>query len=129
MPTRNRRLGFRVPLQMFLTQYVNDRPFRAGTSNVSEHGVYLNLIKGAPFCRDTSTVGLEFELPGTSEVIWARGEICYDQMDQYFHGTGIRFMAMPRVHARLVRDFVVECRRRHLGEMLDRIRNPALAAA
>ncbi len=128
MSGRNRRFGVRIPLEMILTQYVNDKPFRALTTNVSESGVYLNLIKEAPFCRDTKTVALEFQLPGTDEVIWARGEICYDHIDRYFHGTGIKFTAMPKRYARMIRDYCVEKRREQLGDMLARIRTPAAAA-
>jgi len=125
--SRNRRLGFRVPCEMFLNQYINDRPFRALTTNVSETGVFLNLVKGAPFCRDTRVVGLEFKLPDVHETIWARGEICYDQIDQYFHGTGVKFTGMPVRHARMLRDYCVERRRSHLGSLLARIRGPRTA--
>jgi c-di-GMP-binding flagellar brake protein YcgR len=124
MPSRNRRLGFRVPFELFINQYVNDRPFRALTTNISDSGIYLNLIKGSPFCRDSRVVGLEFLLPETGETIWARGEICYDNIDQYFHGTGVKFTAMPRVHARMLRDFCVEKRRSQLGNLLQKIRRP-----
>lgn len=124
MPSRNRRLGFRVPVEIFINQYINDRPFRALTTNISDSGLYLNLVKGAPFCRDTRVVGLEFTLPETSETIWARGEVCYDQIDPYFHGTGVKITAMPRRYARLLRDFCVETRRAQLGSLLDRIRGP-----
>jgi c-di-GMP-binding flagellar brake protein YcgR len=110
---------------MFMNQYINDRPFRALTTNLSESGAYVNLVKGAPFCRDTRVIGVEFKLPGTAETIWARGEICYDQIDQYFHGTGVKFTAMPRTHARMLRDYCVERRRSHLGSLLRRIRRPA----
>jgi hypothetical protein len=127
MPTRNRRLGVRVPLTMFLTQYIRDKPVRALTSNLSEHGAYLNLVKGGGYCRGDRVVGLEFELPGTGEVIWARGEVCYDQIDSYFHGTGVRFAAMARAHARLLRDYCVEHRREQLSALLERIRQPVAA--
>jgi hypothetical protein len=127
MLTSNRRLGVRVPLQMFLTQYVRDKPVRALTSNVSEHGAYLNLVKGGSYCRGDRVVGLAFELPGTGEVIWARGELCYEHANGYFRGAGVRFADMPRVHARLVRDFCVEHRREQLSALLERIRRPSAA--
>jgi hypothetical protein len=129
MSVRDRRLGFRIPLEMFLNKYVKDRPFRALTTNVSDTGIHLNLVRGAPLCRDTRVVGLEFELPGTGEIIWARGEICYDALDDYFHGTGVRFTAMPRLHAHMLREFCVERRRAQLGAMLQRIRGVRLTTA
>ena len=36
-------------------------------------------------------------------------------------GLGVRFTAMARLHARVLRDFVVEARRSHLGALLGRI--------
>ena len=124
MTATDRRLGYRVPLDLFLNEYVQDRPHRAMVVNLSETGVYLNKVHG-PISRMTSVVGLEFELPGTNETIWARGEICHDALDELFHGEGIRFTGMPRIHARLLRDYCVEQRRARLGSLLDRIRLPA----
>lgn len=112
---------------MFLTKYVNDRPFRALTTNVSESGIHLNLVKNANLARDSSVVALEFELPGTGETIWARGEICYDAIDPYFHGTGVKFTGMARLHARMLRDYCIERRRTQLGDLLQRIRRPSAA--
>ena len=121
MTSHDRRLGYRVPLEMFLNEYVQDRAHRALTVNISETGIYMNKVI-APIARTTKVVGLEFELPGTGEMIWARGEIAYDQLDDYFHGQGIRFTGMPKLHARMLRDYCVEKRRAQLGDLLDRIR-------
>jgi hypothetical protein len=126
MLNSDRRLGFRIPVQMFLNQYIRDRPRRALSANISDTGVYLNTVKTNRhyFAPPKTRVGLEFELPGTGEVIWALGEVCYHEPDDYVVGTGIRFAAMPRVHARMVRDFCVETRRAHLTSLLERIRQP-----
>ena len=126
MVSRDRRLGFRVPLDIFLNQYYKEKQFRALTTNVSDTGLHLQLVK-SPWTKLkelTPSVGLEFELPGTGENIWARGEVCYERVDPYFRTVGIRFTAMPTLHARMVRDFCVETRRSRLGEMLARIRTP-----
>src|SRR5262249_13609515 len=120
-----RRLGFRIPLEMFLNQYAHERPHRGLTVNISETGLYVNKVV-APLLRNARVVSLEFELPGTGEVIWARGEVCYDTLDDYFHGQGIRFAGMARVHAKLVRDYCVERRRARLGQLLERIRKSRL---
>jgi hypothetical protein len=121
MNPHDRRIGVRVPLEMFLNEYVQDVPHRALTTNLSETGVFLNKVI-TPISRPSRVVSLELALPGTADTIWARGEICYDSIDDYFHGQGIRFTAMARAHARLLRDFCVETRRAHLGAMLDKIR-------
>jgi len=126
MNLSDRRLGYRVPLEIFVNQYVQDQPFRALTSNLSDSGLHVQLVN-APKCtprdRKSRVVGLEFELPGTGDVIWARGLICYAGRDEFVHKLGIKFTAMPQVHARMVRDWCVETRHQHLATMLQRIAN------
>lgn len=123
--TVNRRNDYRIPLQLFLNEYVGDKAHRCMAVNLSPSGVHLNRLL-QPFARETPIVGLEFELPDTSEVIWARGEIRYDTMDQYFHGTGVEFTGMARAHHRLIRDYVYEQRERTLRRLLARIRRNRL---
>ena len=120
--SHDRRYGCRIPLEMFMNEYMNDLAHRALTVNISESGVYVNKVIRR-LSRRSRVVGLEFELPGTGDEIWARGEICYDTLTDCFHGEGIRFTAMPRVHARLLRDYCAEARRRRLGALLDNIRH------
>ncbi len=121
MTSYERRLGNRIPLEVFMNEYLNDRPHRALTVNISESGMYVNKV-AASFSRRSRVVGLEFTLPGISEVIWARGEICYDMFDDHLHGQGIRFTGMPRAYARMLRDFCIEKRREQLAGLLERIR-------
>ena len=123
MLASDRRVGFRVPTEMFINQYIEDRPFRAMAGNLSESGLLLNRVK--PSKSELRVVGLEFELPGTGETIWARGEICSQRTDSYFYTDRVRFTAMPGVHARLLRDFCFESRRAHLSTLLRRIRGAA----
>ena len=117
----NRRSSHRVPLQLFLNEYVKDKAHRCMAVNLSPSGIYLNRLV-APFQRENRVVGLEFELPATSETIWARGEIRYDKLDPYFHGTGVEFTGMARAHHRLIRDYVMDRRERALRTILARIR-------
>lgn len=124
MLSSDRRMGFRVPVEMFLNQYIADRPYRAMAGNLSETGVLLNRVKSPSggVKESQRVVGLEFELPGTGESIWARGEICSQGQDRYFQTDRVRFTAMPRIHARMLRDYCIEARRDHLGGLLGRIR-------
>ncbi len=124
MLANDRRMGFRVPVEMFLNQYIADRPYRAMAGNLSETGVLLNRVKSTPggLRERERVIGLEFELPGTHESIWARGEICSQGRDRFFQTDRVRFTAMPRVHARMLRDYCIEARREHLGGLLGRIR-------
>jgi hypothetical protein len=107
----DRRYERRVPLEMYLNAYVEDRPHRGFTVNLSESGLYLNTLSRTPLPPLTS-VGLELALPGARETIWAAGQLCYDASDDYFHGEGIRFVAMARRHLRLLHDYLTALRRR-----------------
>ena len=63
----------------------------------------------------SSSSGSKLELPGEHESIWASGRICYRQDDRLASGLGVRFLAMARSQARIVRDYCIEMRRKHLG--------------
>ena len=67
-------------------------------------------------------VGLEIDLPGTSDSIWASGRICYRKDDHLASGLGVRFLAMAKSQALMVRDYCIEMRRKNLGTILARIR-------
>ena len=121
-----RRIDTRMPLQIFLNEYLDDTPQRCMTLNLGIGGLYLNRLAMAEHRRGScsptldSRIGLEFELPNTSETIWATGQICYDATDQYFHGTGVRFDRMAAMHRRLVRDYVLDYQEQLLHKLLAR---------
>ena len=116
-----RRLGYRIPFESMVTSYVHDRPIRALATNLSDSGLNMNAISMvAP--PPGLLVGLEIDLPGTSDSIWAAGRICYRKDDRLASGLGVRFVAMARSQAHMIRDFCIEMRRAHLGTILARIR-------
>jgi hypothetical protein len=126
--SRDRRSGYRVPLELFLNQYVGDRLVRGLTANIGPTGLYLQTARPLRSrLPAANVVGLEFELPGTGEVIWARGEICYASGDAYAVSSGIRFTGMASLHERLLRDFCIEARHQHLSSLLQGIRTPGAA--
>lgn len=101
----DRRGDARIRTEMFLNQYVRDQPYRALATNLSTSGLFLQKL-AMPSMRHAPGVGLEFELPGTGEIIWAGAECRYDAVGSDFHLTGLRFTAMARKHERLIRDFI-----------------------
>lgn len=115
----NRRNANRISLQMFLNEYVQDNPNRCMSFNLSPWGVYLSRLNASEIeKRKTSVIGLEFELPGTSEVIWAKGEVRYEVWDEFFHGTGVEITGIAQAHQRLLADYVMEQKTTQLREML-----------
>lgn len=125
---QDRRLGFRVPFEGLVTSYVHERPIRALVANLSDTGI--NMASIATLAPPPGlVVGLEVELPGEREPIWASGRVCYRADDHLASGLGVRFVAMAAREARLIRDFCVEARRKTLGNLLARIRLAAPARA
>lgn len=116
-----RRLGYRIPFEAMITSYVHDRPVRGLSQNLSDTGINVSAISMlAP--PPGLVVGLEMNLPGIDDSIWASGQICYRKDDRMASGLGVRFLAMAKSQARMIRDFCIEARRKNLGSLLARIR-------
>src|SRR5262245_260442 len=99
-----------------VTSYVHDRPIRGLASNLSDSGLNMSAISMlAP--PPGMVVGLELDLPGMNESIWASGRICYRKDDSLASGLGVRFLAMARSQAQIIRDFCIEMRRKNLGAL------------
>ena len=100
----NRRLTPRFPLRTYLNQYVRDNPYRAVALDVSETG--LAIRKPVAPIPHAKVVGLELQLPGSSEIIWASAEPRFHAVGQNIHFSGLHFLAMAGKHERLLRDYV-----------------------
>jgi hypothetical protein len=116
----------RVPLEIFLDEYVDDRPHRALTTNISATGLYMHRVATRAsrwFRRQSRHVQLELTLPGTGDSIWARGEIRYDELGlDLVHGTGVALIDMARGHQQLIRDYLYEQRKHKLQRILELVR-------
>jgi c-di-GMP-binding flagellar brake protein YcgR len=121
---RDRRIGYRIPYSAMLTSFVRDRPVRALAEDLSDTGVRLCAVAARAPAPGTQ-MAIEIDLPGQSETIWARGEVCYRKGDDLASGIGVRFVAMAQLHARALRDYCIESRRSQLGGLLARIRGAA----
>lgn len=119
------RTSVRVPLEMSLNTYAAEAQERCVSVNLATRGLYLLREQQAEPLPDTGRVlQLEFELPGTSEVIWARGEVASNRVAPDVRGCrgfGVRFAAMADRHWGLVRDYVIERRITHYQRLLARI--------
>jgi len=117
----DRRLGSGIPLDWRVTSSVGDRRVGGVGQHISVTGLLMSAISMvAP--PPGSVVGLEIDLPGTSDSIWAAGRVCYRKDDRLASGLGVRFVAMATSQARMIRDFCIEMRRANLGSLLARIR-------
>ncbi len=121
---RDRRLGLRVPCEILVTVYIRDRPVRAMSENISDTGIFLEMVRSPRLveaARDKETVAIELTLPGAAESIWAAGQVQHARGGDLVDRTGIRFTAIPRRYARMLREFCVETRRQTLTDLLCRI--------
>ena len=107
----NRRTDPRLRLQLYLNQYIKDRPYRALAMDISESGLAVQKLT-EPIVPHAPVIGLELELPGTNETIWAAAEPRFDSVSRDFHVSGLLFRAMARKHRSLLRDYVRERRLR-----------------
>ncbi|MBN1655799.1 MAG: hypothetical protein JXA30_18685 [Deltaproteobacteria bacterium] len=93
-----------------MTQIISEQPHRCFTTDLSAIGLYAERLV-EPFERNSRIVQIEIPLPGTSDAIWAKGEVVYDNFDSLFHGTAIRYTAMARFHQRMLREWLREAQR------------------
>jgi hypothetical protein len=107
----NRRVDPRLRLQLYLNQYIKDEPYRALATDISESGLAVQKLT-EPVVPHSHVIGLELELPGTSETIWAAAETRFDAVGADFHVSGLHFRSMARKHRNLLRDYVRERRLR-----------------
>ena len=116
-----RPIDSRVPLRLPYNELIAERPLVGVITDVSEGGVRVERV-----LRHTSAqsriVQLEFELPGTNEIIWAKGELAFDHLRRNWAGlppvrtSGVRLIAAATKHLRLIREYVIELRRSMLAE-------------
>ncbi len=95
----------RVPLDIYLNKYVAGVPYMARTSDISKEGVALaNLIEPDLAGK---RVGLQFQLPGSNEVIYAEGEVVREWVEaENAQSDGVRFTLLTERHRQLIRRFV-----------------------
>jgi hypothetical protein len=117
-----RRLAPRVRLDGLCGVVSKHELRHAALLDLSALGVRLE----RPFDPQTASrvVQLEIELPGTDELVWARGEVTFahltpmggrtpDGQPRFWCRAGVRITGVSRTERRLLRDYVVETRRAH----------------
>lgn len=111
-----RRLMPRIDVATFCTEVVAGRDRPGLVVDLSPEGARLERpYLGGPSPRE---LVLELEVPEIDEVIWAKGEVCFDQVRQAPRGqggplglvrtTGIRLVSAAVRDLRLLRECVIE---------------------
>jgi hypothetical protein len=101
----NKRKRMRVPVDIYLNKFVGGVPYMARASDISSQGVSLaHLIEPQ---HHKKRIGLQFQLPGSEEVIYAEGEVVREWLSSNAtDGSGIRFTLLTERHRRLIDQFV-----------------------
>ena len=77
--SNNKRKNSRVALDIYLNKYVAGVPYMTRTSDISREGVGLAHLLEPQLAG--KRVGLQFQLPGSEEVIYAEGEVVREWAD------------------------------------------------
>jgi hypothetical protein len=120
-----RRLAPRVDVETFCSEVVGSRDHPGLVIDLSAEGARLE----RPYAGGGSPreIVLELEVPEVDEIIWVRGEVCFDQLRQAPAGqggpmgllrtTGLRLVSAAARDLRMLRDCVFELyRSRHRPE-------------
>lgn len=102
----DKRKNARVPLDIYLNKYMGGVPYMARTADISQEGVSLaRLIEPE---REARRVGLQFQLPGSEEVIYAEGEVVREWVEASprHERSGVRFTLLTERHRRMIDDYV-----------------------
>jgi hypothetical protein len=104
------RVQPRLAVTTLCSEIVDEREQYALVVDVSEGGLRLERpLRGRTGGR---VVQLEFTLPEVDEIIWAKGEICFDRLRRAgdpnapLRSSGVRLVAAASRHLRLLRDYV-----------------------
>jgi len=101
---KEKRKTGRAPLDIYLNKYVGGVPYMARTSDISSEGVSLaHLIEPQHQGRK---VGLQFQLPGSAELIYAEGEVVREWAGSKAERSGVRFTLLSERHRRMIDAFV-----------------------
>jgi hypothetical protein len=99
---RYRRSHQRIPIRLFIDQFSGQEHWIGLSYNLSAGGLYL-CQRPQPI---PNQMGIEIELPGYDDSIWAKAEVRSIREQGGFMGIGLAFTAMANAHHRLLRDWV-----------------------
>ena len=99
----DRRNDRRRPVDVFVNRFLNGYPFMCRAMDISRTGMKLVPLL-EPTDKTPRFMGLQFQLPGTREVISASGEAVF--ADGEDGPVGVRFTRLSPVEADLIEKFV-----------------------
>jgi hypothetical protein len=95
----------RAPLNVYINKIIGETLYMCRAANISEAGIYVSRLL-EPDLAGRRDFGLEFALPGSDEVLWARGEVVREGRKHEVDGTGVHFTVIPSRYRQLIADYV-----------------------
>ena len=104
----NQRKSERAPCDIYLNKIIDEARHLARARDISPDGIWLSKVLEP--VHQGREVGLEFQLPGSSEVIWAAGEVVREDDREVsggnVEGSAVRFTAMADRFRRMIEVYV-----------------------
>lgn len=104
----DQRKSERAPCDIYLNKIIDEARHLARARDISPEGIWISKVLEP--AHDARTIGLEFQLPGSSEVIWAAGEVLRDETREAatgpVEGTAVKFTAMADRFRRMIEVYV-----------------------
>ena len=96
----------RATLDIYLNKYLAGVPYLAKSSDISSDGMRLERLLEPE--QPQRRMGLQFQLPGSEEVIYAEGELVegYARLQESESQHRVRFTLLTERHRKMIREFV-----------------------
>ncbi len=99
----DQRIDFRIPVDFILNKYVNGRPYLCRASDLSRCGVRVHRVFEPE--NEESSIGLQFQLPGTDRVITCAGKVVH--ADDGEPSSGVVFTNVDPEHQAMIDDYIL----------------------
>src|SRR5262245_51488149 len=93
----DRRNSNRKKIDLFVNKFMNGYPYLCRAKNISRTGMKLVRMQEPTPGKAPRYMGLQFQLPGSQQVITASGELVFD--DHRAGELGVRFTGLPDASA------------------------------
>jgi hypothetical protein len=99
----DRRRNRRAPLDVLANRFLEGYPYLCRTTDISSEGLRLHRL-AEPLTKAPRFVGVQFQLPGSPEILTASGEVVFN--DEGSRALGLRFTYLSPATAAAIDGFV-----------------------
>ncbi|QSQ26392.1 PilZ domain-containing protein [Pyxidicoccus parkwayensis] len=104
----DKRKARRAPLDIYLNKYMGGVPYMSRAADISQEG--LSLARLLEPQHEAKRIGLQFQLPGSDEIIYAEGEVVREWVEAApaakRERSGVRFTLLTERHRKMIDAYV-----------------------